>query len=873
MIAARRVSDYEEFGDAYFGEPALADGSPNPEYEAAKEEFAADEAIYAEYGTPQWIEAAEALTKWSNAMKERGLQGGYLSQEQYDGMVEKHRIYAPMKVLEMEEENASGQSSGPRPTAGRVTWRMDRLIPGLVRQDPMESLVKDAYRLEYLWHNNDAKLGLTDFIKTVHKLTTGKKGNSIPGIGRRVSPKTNPVTRRVADMLKAAGLSDAQQQELVDSGMLDDLEAQAKLWVSSTYMEKNVMAVMRDGEVEYWELDPDIFAIYSNLKGKSAHQMMSFFTMQTKLLRAGVTLTPEFMARNPARDMMNAAILATSLVRTQKIVGPLEVVRPDDVLMLPLRVMRGLAYSIEGRYGDVIPDVVRKGMNMQGDPGDLWMRFVMGGAGGGNFVSFDQEGLQKHLDELTRSSRGAGGRAAHTIKNPKYILKSHPLYVLQEFSKLTENSTRLAVLQATHDDLVSKGVSDAEAWARAIQQAREASTDFGRSGEYGRFINMVVPFFNASVQGNDKVIRTLFVDKGNRSAAWARATAMITLPSVLLWALNHDEEWYKEKPAWLKNHCWLFSLDGGKTVIMLPKPFELGMFFGSFPERFLDWAYDHDKKSVGEWANQYVKDIAVADPGSLGGPLVTTAVEVDRNYDAYRGTPIVKGWMQDVIPKEQYTESTTEFAKWLGQSFPGRGLSPLMIDHFVRGATGGVGVYAEKMASAIIMEANPDIKGRKPTPRMAFWKIPEDAPFVKAFVQVAPTKYTADQDELYREFDRSREAVTTMRAYTNGNATREKFEQLYRDRGADLALHESLAKAIEPISMISKQRRMLQSMPPDQMSREDRRKRIDELQATENKMIAEYMKQYRQIDRKEIQRKVDESLDRVGDEYDRSKGR
>jgi hypothetical protein len=205
MIAARRVSDYEEFGDAYFGEPALADGSPNPEYEAAKEEFAADEAIYAEYGTPQWIEAAEALTKWSNAMKERGLQGGYLSQEQYDGMVEKHRIYAPMKVLEMEEENASGQSSGPRPTAGRVTWRMDRLIPGLVRQDPMESLVKDAYRLEYLWHNNDAKLGLTDFIKTVHKLTTGKKGNSIPGIGRRVSPKTNPVTRYVEDLLKASG--------------------------------------------------------------------------------------------------------------------------------------------------------------------------------------------------------------------------------------------------------------------------------------------------------------------------------------------------------------------------------------------------------------------------------------------------------------------------------------------------------------------------------------------------------------------------------------------------------------------------------------------------------------------------------------------
>jgi site-specific DNA-cytosine methylase len=873
LEAARDISDHEVMGDAYFGEPELADGSPNPDYEANLAEFAENKAIYAEYGTPQWIEAAEALTKWSNAMKERGVQSRAMSQEQHDGMVEKHPIYAPMKVLEREEENASGTSSGPRPSAGRVTWEAGVRKPGLVRQDPMESLVKDAYRLEYLWHNNDAKLGLTDFIKTVHKLTTGKKGNSIPGIGRRVSPKTNPVTRKVADMLKAAGLSDAQQQELVDSGMLDDLEAQAKLWVSSTYMEKNVMAVMRDGEVEYWELDPDIFAIYSNLKGKAAHQMMSFFTMQTKLLRAGVTLTPEFMARNPARDMMNAAILATSLVRTQKIIGPLEVVRPDDVLMLPLRVMRGLAYSIEGRYGDVIPDVARKAMRMQGDPGDLWMRFVMGGAGGGNFVSFDQEGLQKHLDELTRSSRGAGGRAAHTIKNPKYILKSHPLYVLQEFSKLTENSTRLAVLQATHDDLVSKGVSDTEAWARAIQQAREASTDFGRSGEYGRFINMVVPFFNASVQGNDKVIRTLFVDKGNRSAAWARATAMITLPSVLLWALNHDEEWYKEKPAWLKNHCWLFSLDGGKTVIMLPKPFELGMFFGSFPERFLDWAYDHDKKSVGEWATQYVKDVAVADPGSLGGPLVTTAVEVDRNYDAYRGTPIVKGWMQDVIPKEQYTESTTEFAKWLGQSFPGRGLSPLMIDHFVRGATGGVGVYAEKMASAIIMEANPDIKGRKPTPRMAFWKIPEDAPFVKAFVQVAPTKYTADQDELYREFDRSREAVTTMRAYTNGNATREKFEQLYRDRGADLALHESLAKAIEPISMISKQRRMLQSMPPDQMSREERRKRIDELQATENKMIAEYMKQYRQIDRKEIQRKVDESLDRVGDEYDRSKGR
>ena len=200
-------------------------------------------------------------------------------------------------------------------------------------------------------------------------------------------------------------------------------------------------------------------------------------------------------------------------------------------------------------------------------------------------------------------------------------------------------------------------------------------------------------------------------------------------------------------------------------------------------------------------------------------------------------------------------------------------MSPLMVDHFIRGSFGGLGAWGAEVASNIIMEANPEIRELRPASRLMFGTLPDWTPLVRGFAQTGPTSYTQDLDDLYDEFDRTREAVTTMRAFKSGGAQKDKYLRLYRERGVDLALHEAVSRGVEPVSKISQQIKMLQSVPASVLDREAKRKQIDELMATRNTLVREFMKKYRTIDRDSIQAQIEASVDRVGREFDRTKGR
>lgn len=882
LEAARMVAMYDVRGDAFFGnDPTSA------EYQAAEAEYRRYETIYNQYkGTTtgpagSWAQAAKAITKWSNAIMTRLRESGAISKKQYDGLVGKYDIYAPLFVLD--QENLLGQKSAgrTRPTAGRATWEMDRLhvvknedgsYSSMVRMDPMDGLVKNAYRIEFLAANNHAKLSAINFIK---EMAGGVE--KLKGFGERVKPKMVPIVKTVDQLLEAAGYSAKERQALGLERLADndpqayddlmdilidpattksearqarrdaaalELQVMANLWVTSTYQENNTVGVLVDGEIQYWKLEPDIYDVYASINDKSSHDLMKFFTAQTRMLRAGAVLTPEFMGRNQFRDFMAAGVISRSMVKG-----------PRDAMLLIPRVLRGLNHAI------------RKD--------EVWQEFIMDRAGHANLVALDQENLRRQVGDLTRGARGVKGRAAQAARNPvKYILRSHPIHVLQELSKLTENSTRLAVYEKTKTELLAAGVPEAEARMRAAIEAREASTDFGRAGEYGRVINRIIPFFNASIQGNDKLIRALFRDEGYRGATWARGVAMITLPSLLLWAINRDEEWYKEQPAWLKNHFWLFSVDGGKNIIKLPKPFDVGLIFASLPERFLDWMLEKDHDAVSQWADAYRKSVMTLDAGSIAGPMITSLVEIRSNHDAYRDTPIVKGWLNELEARQQYTSRTTEFSKWWAETFPGAPLglnSPLMVDHFIRGSFGGIGQWGADIASNIIMMADPARKADKPSKKLIYNTIPESFVVARAFVVAGPTAYTQQMDDLYELYDSSREAVNSLRALKSGGGSKQRFLSLYRRRGVDLALNESVSRAVQQIGAMTRQIRVVESAPADVLSPDDKRKTIDRLMDARNEMAFRYMQEFDKIDRKAIQKTVEQSVDRIGRDFDASR--
>src|SRR5207253_2735319 len=98
-----------------------------------------------------------------------------------------------------------------------------------------------------------------------------------------------------------------------------------------------------------------------------------------------------------------------------------------------------------------------------------------------------------------------------------------------------------------------------------------------------------------------------------------RAAVGITLPSVLLHFANRDEEGYAEIPQWQRDLFWLVKM--GDHWIRIPKPFELGMVFGSIPERLLEFADTHDPKGVTESLKVIAGDI-----GQMVTPIPTAVM-------------------------------------------------------------------------------------------------------------------------------------------------------------------------------------------------------------------------------------------------------
>src|SRR5690606_26644903 len=69
----------------------------------------------------------------------------------------------------------------------------------------------------------------------------------------------------------------------------------------------------------------------------------------------------------------------------------------------------------------------------------------------------------------------------------------------------------------------------------AIAASRDVSLDFANIGADMKPAAAVTAFFNAKVQGWDKLVRML-----RQPRTWALGASMITAPSIALWAINKD---------------------------------------------------------------------------------------------------------------------------------------------------------------------------------------------------------------------------------------------------------------------------------------------------------------------------------------------
>jgi len=277
-----------------------------------------------------------------------------------------------------------------------------------------------------------------------------------------------------------------------------------------------------------------------------------------------------------------------------------------------------------------------------------------------------------------------GGRSAG--ENLKYITK-HPIEFARHALSFSEDMNRFAEWHASEQ----AGLGRIESW----RNAADVTVDFKRMGIASRLVNEAVPFFNPSIQGTDKFLRTLFNGKEKRlrnlnKDALMLATKIATIPSIGFWAMNKDQEWYKELPLWEKTLFWHFK--AGNTVFKIPVPFEWGIMFGTLPVAALDAWYNDSPEHLKGQMDVALKSLLPYDVME-NIQAIRPYMEAKGNTNFFTGVPIESRKMQGMLPESRYREHTPMTYRAMGKVAGALGApemfqSPLMVQHLTRGYMG-----------------------------------------------------------------------------------------------------------------------------------------------------------------------------------------
>lgn len=397
--------------------------------------------------------------------------------------------------------------------------------------------------------------------------------------------------------------------------------------VKASDPKRSIFTVMVNGEKKAYQTLPEYYGAIAGSNQLSAGMVAGLFRSAAQMLRTGATISPDFILRNLFRDAVFA--------------------------------------GISSKTGFIpIVDTI-KGMRALKQNAELAMEFKAAGVPMSNFVGTNRRGASQTLDEMAGTT---GWRKLTPVK----VL--HSLYeYAQDASELVESSSRMGEFMRARQQ--GKSIEEAG------YLAKELTLDFGRSGVWGQKANQGIPFFNACIQGGDKMYRLLKEQPKRTLFALAK---YIMLPSILLWALNHDEDWYKELPEDVKNGSWVWK--AGDTIYRLPKPQEAGVLFGSSLERLMDQVNGENPKAVKEWA-KYMKEIILP---SASPALITPLLEWKTNYSFFTEKPVVGRKEQNLPEEMQYNLYTSELSKRLGSVL---GLSPMKLDNTIKGYFGTAGSF------------------------------------------------------------------------------------------------------------------------------------------------------------------------------------
>lgn len=493
-------------------------------------------------------------------------------------------------------------------------------------------------------------------------------------------------------------------------------------------LRQNEFAVYRKGKREVYETSPEVAEALRNLGGDYTSSFLALRLMNgiTRFKKLTITFVPDFIIRNFMRDYATGGVFSEGKVS------------PGDVL-------------------SAMGAIVRKS--------DDYYDWLRSGGANGAFLELGERYMRTEITKLQKQT-GYMGSAKNVLRKP--------IDAMRVGAELAEQSLRLAEFKKVTEktgSVVKGGFA-----------SREVTLDFQRVGAKISALNSISAFLNVSIQGLDKTVRAFKQKPGETSF---RAITAITVPSVLLWWANKDDIRYQEVPDWEKDHYWIIPVDSWEdatpaetqgipdqlvrkvegrlqinrgTVYKFPKPMELGIVFGSLPERLLQLLYKQDATAfdgLGESFFNLVTPNFIPD-------AITPFAEQYANKVFFTGSDLIPHYMEKNSGPMQYREYTSDTAKTLGKllapisTAPGGISSPLVIDNYIRSWTGTLGQYAIDVMDEALQKAGVTPDPPEPEGTLA------DTPFLRSFAVRFPKAMSSSVERFYKRIQEFETAQADM---------------------------------------------------------------------------------------------------------------
>ena len=667
--------------------------------------------------TPGMRKCAEELDVYMRNNLKLLLDGKVISRKLYDKLI-KNKGYVPMQRY-MEAINESATSGSGRGFANvsspiRSFFGSDReIIAGI------DTIIEQTIQFREIAQKNRVALeviqGISGGTATGNWATPARDKYSVTDVDlRKWAELVLTYKERTGEVEITTGDVRRQAIEEIIAELEAQIEADADLSLILKIYEKEakedkangiITALNGNGEKVAWQIhDKGLYFALANLDPIGAQFWSTlagrFLSFPTRALRAGATSAVGFVFANLIRDTQAATVLSNNKYRPWQ------------------SFTKGFLPSLVGK----IPAVKRRAMAMKMAKefleanGELYDEWVASGGSMATSIDNTKARAEVTADELLAD--GFFGAWFARFKHSKVSTAMDAMLLpFETLAKVSEEMPRLAEYRNAREAEIKRLMkengftrAEAEAWwksekgsyarIKAANHSKSVTLNFSRSGWLSYHLNMVIPFFNAGMQGLDrfrtdlnpcdwrKLVTALYhlnldeakesVNKDN-SVKFAKLVAIAGIVSALSWfSLRDDDDDDDAKDKihdWRKRAYWNFQF--GDTIITIPKSQELAPFCAVFEKMFN--AVSGTKQDAGSDVLGNIWHVLVP---SFRPQVINMYYELESGYSSFTEAPLESQSLKALPKFVRANATTSDTARYLAQVFHNYGIevSPITLD-------------------------------------------------------------------------------------------------------------------------------------------------------------------------------------------------